>query len=210
MEIHAPEKPIHSLREFLFHMFTVTLGILIALTLDSGVEAYRHAGIAGQARAFFRTEIAENRAKAAADLQATANSEKQFNLLIDYLEKKVAHQPLPNIGQVKLATSYVSPSSAAWETAVASQALSYMSLDEARALADAYAFQRTFAEVENAALRASYDLTVLGNNPNAYSDAETAVFLSRLRISRSFLRSIEIIERQLLTKYDHAAKTLQE
>ncbi|HVG92287.1 MAG TPA: hypothetical protein VNB54_12420, partial [Alphaproteobacteria bacterium] len=42
MEIHHPESPIHSTREFLFHMFTVVLGILIALGMEGVVEWAHH------------------------------------------------------------------------------------------------------------------------------------------------------------------------
>lgn len=37
-EAHGPEKPIHSPKEFLFHMFTVMLGLLLALGLEAIVE----------------------------------------------------------------------------------------------------------------------------------------------------------------------------
>ena len=52
MEIHAPDKPIHSKKEFMFHMLTVVLGILIALALNGIVMwaliGYWCAGGAGQ------------------------------------------------------------------------------------------------------------------------------------------------------------------
>ena len=34
MDIHAPDKPVHSLREFFIHIAIVTIGILIALGLE--------------------------------------------------------------------------------------------------------------------------------------------------------------------------------
>ena len=33
MDIHPPEGPVHSFKDFLFHLLTVTIGILIALSL---------------------------------------------------------------------------------------------------------------------------------------------------------------------------------
>jgi len=41
MEVHAPEHAIHTRREFLIHMLAITLGLLIAIGLDQGVE-YLH------------------------------------------------------------------------------------------------------------------------------------------------------------------------
>jgi hypothetical protein len=42
MEIHAPEHPIHTWREFFIHMGTICLGLLIAIGLEQTVEAIHH------------------------------------------------------------------------------------------------------------------------------------------------------------------------
>ncbi len=61
MEIHAPEKPIHSKKEFMFHMFTVVLGILIALALEGIVEWAHHRALVREARANIATELRHNK-----------------------------------------------------------------------------------------------------------------------------------------------------
>ncbi len=59
MEIHAPDKPIHSKKEFLFHMLTVVLGILIALALDGIVPWAHHRALVREARENIAAEIAQ-------------------------------------------------------------------------------------------------------------------------------------------------------
>lgn len=59
-EAHGPEKPIHSLREFLFHMFTVMLGLLLALGLEAIVEWRHHQHLQHQAAENIRRELASN------------------------------------------------------------------------------------------------------------------------------------------------------
>src|ERR1041385_3747012 len=61
MEIHAPDKPIHSKKEFLFHMLTVVLGILIALALDGIVTWAHHRVLVREARANIATELRNNK-----------------------------------------------------------------------------------------------------------------------------------------------------
>ena len=61
MEIHAPDKPIHSKKEFLFHMFTVVLGILIALALEGVVEWAHHRAEVREARANIAIELRHNK-----------------------------------------------------------------------------------------------------------------------------------------------------
>jgi len=60
MEIHAPENPIHSKKEFLFHMFTVVLGILIALGMEGVVEWAHHRALVREARENIMVEIEKN------------------------------------------------------------------------------------------------------------------------------------------------------
>src|SRR4051794_5284734 len=61
MEIHAPDKPIHSKKEFMFHMLTVVLGILIALALDGIVTWAHHRILVREARANIATELRNNK-----------------------------------------------------------------------------------------------------------------------------------------------------
>ena len=74
MEIHAPEKPIHSKKEFMFHMFTVVLGILIALALDGIVTWAHHRVLVREARDNIATELRNNKEtiqKALPEIQAS-------------------------------------------------------------------------------------------------------------------------------------------
>jgi hypothetical protein len=42
MEVHQPQHPIHTWREFFIHMGTLVLGLLLALALEQTVEAVHH------------------------------------------------------------------------------------------------------------------------------------------------------------------------
>src|ERR1044071_518176 len=61
MEIHAPEKPILTLKETIVHLAIVTAGILIALSLEGLVERQHHRSLVREARANIATEIQDNR-----------------------------------------------------------------------------------------------------------------------------------------------------
>src|ERR1700683_5134910 len=43
MDVHPPHQAIHTWRDFLLHMTTICLGLLIALGLEQGVESIRRA-----------------------------------------------------------------------------------------------------------------------------------------------------------------------
>ncbi len=42
MEVHAPHEPLHTWRDFWVHLGTITIGLLIAISLEQSVEALHH------------------------------------------------------------------------------------------------------------------------------------------------------------------------
>src|SRR6267154_938865 len=64
MEIHAPEKPILTIKEAIVHLTIVTAGILIALSLEGLLEWRHHRALVAEARANLTSEITANRKRA--------------------------------------------------------------------------------------------------------------------------------------------------
>lgn len=60
MDVHPPHGPIRSWKDFTLHLLTITIGLLIALTLEAAVESLHHRHMVRDARANLRREIAEN------------------------------------------------------------------------------------------------------------------------------------------------------
>jgi hypothetical protein len=42
MDVHAPHSSIHSVKDFLFHLLAITVGLLIALGLEALVNTNHH------------------------------------------------------------------------------------------------------------------------------------------------------------------------
>jgi len=61
MEIHAPGKHVQSLPDILLHLAIVTIGILIALGLEQGVEWVHHRELVAEARENILNEIRSDR-----------------------------------------------------------------------------------------------------------------------------------------------------
>jgi hypothetical protein len=60
MEIHAPTGTVESLKDFGLHLLIVTVGILIALSLEGLVEWRHHRALVEEARANIASEVREN------------------------------------------------------------------------------------------------------------------------------------------------------
>jgi hypothetical protein len=60
LDVHPPHGPIRSWKDFTLHLLTITIGLLIALTLQAAVESLHHRHLVKEARANLRREIVEN------------------------------------------------------------------------------------------------------------------------------------------------------
>ena len=61
MEVHPPEHPIHTWRDFFIHIATIVVGLLIAIGLEQTVEAVHRHGELRETRESLRNELEENR-----------------------------------------------------------------------------------------------------------------------------------------------------
>ena len=60
LDVHLPHKGIRGFSEFLIHLFTITVGLLIAVQIESCVEWRHHLHLAEEARVALRAEIEHN------------------------------------------------------------------------------------------------------------------------------------------------------
>jgi hypothetical protein len=82
MEIHPPTKPIRSVKEFLLHLLTITIGVSIALSLDGIVEARHHRRLLHEARASLQMEIRANRDGLESAMKDVAITQEQLKKIL--------------------------------------------------------------------------------------------------------------------------------
>jgi len=158
MEIHAPEKPIHSKKEFFFHMFTVVLGILIALGLEGMVQWVHHRALVREARENIRVEIEKNKEIIDGAMPEFKQRSETLNHMIDSIRQLAKTHHAVKGGQVFFSISNHDLYSTAWQTASTSGAVTYMSYDELRRYTDVYLTQQTYSTLQAQALDRAIDL----------------------------------------------------
>ncbi len=85
LDVHPPHTPVHGIRDFLLHLFTITIGLLIALSLEAAVEGMHHRHLVHQARENIRDEVRENLARLAKDKRGVASNEAMLREYIKLL-----------------------------------------------------------------------------------------------------------------------------
>ena len=82
MEIHAPESPVHSLKDFLVHISVVTVGILIALGLEGVREAIHNRHLVRETREDVHIEMEHDQKSATIECAQVARYHRELEALV--------------------------------------------------------------------------------------------------------------------------------
>jgi hypothetical protein len=149
MDIHAPEGPTNSFKDFLIHIIIVTIGILIALGLEGIRETIHEHRVVRDARENFQAEFRANRGNLDRELKNDQVTLAQIDQIITDLP-----QLRSNPSQFALRVAQLKPSgyffsNSRWESALSTGALGQMSVDEVNQYAELNFLVRTYTSLES-------------------------------------------------------------
>jgi hypothetical protein len=149
MEIHGPEGPTSSFKDFLIHIVIVTIGILIALGLEGIRETIYVHRVVRDARENFHVELVGNRRNLDRELKNDSEMLAQLNQIIADLPKL---RKAPAEFRARVAKLYPSGyffSSSRWESALSTGALGHMSVDEVNQYAEVNFLAHAYTALES-------------------------------------------------------------
>ncbi|WP_254063859.1 hypothetical protein [Granulicella sp. S190] len=153
IDVHPPHEPVHGWRDFLLHLLTITIGLLIALSLEGCVEWQHHRHLVHEAETSLHTEI-ESNAKDMPD--SIADLHKQQDILkrdVKLLKYIVKNQKAPDNSSMEITFHIRSFDDVSWKTAQSTSALSYMHYSQAEEYAGIYDTQNALYAAEQQAAR---------------------------------------------------------
>ena len=149
MEIHGPEGPTNSFKDFLIHIVIVTIGILIALGLEGIRETIYVHRVVRDARENFHVELVGNRRNLDRELKNDSEMLAQLDQIIADLPK-LRKDPAEFRARVaKLYPSGYFFSSSRWESALSTGALGHMSVDEVNQYAEVNFLVHAYTALES-------------------------------------------------------------
>jgi hypothetical protein len=140
VDVSSPHQPIHSWKDFLLHLLTITIGLFIALTLEAAVEAMHHRHLVREARANLQAEMVENRKLYAINVLKLQLNRNQLAHDIEQLRELRDGRKLDN-ADLSWTWDWNSYRDAAWKTAHESGAVSYMDSESISTYSTVYAQQ---------------------------------------------------------------------
>src|SRR6185312_6169162 len=145
MEIHPIHGPVLTLREFFTHLAVITIGILIALSLEGLVEWRHHKELVHEARGNILAEVRKNQETVRQTIAELKQRENDLNHIVTVARQLETDPKSFKSGSMTVDWSDHELYSTAWKTASVSGAVTYMSYDELQHYTDAYDSQQDFA-----------------------------------------------------------------
>ena len=207
LDVHAPDHRISGTRDFLMHLLTITVGLLIALGLENSAEFLHHRHQRKEAEENIRQEIAQNREtirQAAPSVLAERNA---LVTTIQALEGVIASHKDAVQQTASLEFAEAPIPDAAWQTASSTGVLSYMDYAQVERFSAAYKQQNMLQTAEEKALDDYLEFTpILGLNGRQLTSARAAEVLPAVERALAHVNGMLALGRGTLGTYDEALK----
>jgi hypothetical protein len=181
MEMHPLASAPHSFKDLAIHIGIVTVGILIALSLEGVRESIHEHGLVRDARASFRLEIEPDIRQMTLELAKVDTANHATQAVIADLPT-LANDPVELKQRVDaIFTSGYSLTSSSWAGALSSGALSHMSADEVSRYAGFDYDVRFYTDMEVRAMTQEIDLHSYVDSRRSFSPEEMVEVEQKLR-----------------------------
>jgi hypothetical protein len=190
MDIHGPVGPTRSIKDFAVHIGIVTIGILIALSLEGVRETVVVHRAVREARDNFRAEFSENRTHIRRELENTRGMQAQIQKIEADLPELRQHPE-----QFAARISVISPSfyffsSSRWDSALSTGALGHMKVEEINRYAASNFLVHEYSSLEAQASPAWVGLEAYFAARPTLSQQDLAVGIEKLLIFRGYVAAM--------------------
>jgi hypothetical protein len=130
LDVHPPHAPTHTWRDFLIHIATIVVGLLIAIGLEQTVELLHHRHQLKEVRAQLAEERDTDRQILEYNQELSRQMEEELATDIALLQQRAAGDETPLAGKLHYKWIGVALRDGAWQSAKQSSAISLMSEPE--------------------------------------------------------------------------------
>ncbi len=191
LDVHPPTEPVHGWRDFFIHLATITIGLLIALSLERCVEWQHHRHLAHTAKVSLGKEIRGNAKEIDGALEDVHKQVEMLKRDIAVLDRVLADPKKPNRENIVYKYEIRTFADVSWRTAQSTTALTYLTYDEALEYSDIYDQQNDIDAAEHDAIRDAVVAVGPLQNLKAGDVNPTGEEAARIK------RNLEILQAQL-------------
>lgn len=180
MDVHPVHGSIRSVKDFVLHLLTITVGILIALSLEATVEWFHYRHLVHEAETTLASEIRANQeelTKTMAGLRTTEQQLQRCIVLVHALESDRSTE----IHELSFNWTVASLHATSWNTASQTGALAHMDYEEVERYTHVYVLQQQYTALQERAFASA----------NAVVGLTTLLDKDAKKISQSELENAE-------------------
>ena len=206
LDVHMPEGKMHGIKDFLLHIFTITIGLLIALGLEGCVEKIHQHHLRDEADSNIRQEIRHNEDELKVTLDAATLEQKNLIEVLKFLNAKGEGKPYP-IDSISLGFTTGNVSDANWRTATATGALGFIEYKRVEEFASAYQVQEIYTRLEGQTLDGFLSLqsfVLFGFDPEKLSPEAAKAAIPEVRQTLSHVVALQQVGSGLHHAYEDA------
>jgi hypothetical protein len=140
LDVHPPHKAIEGVGEFFLHLFTITIGLLIAVGIEAAVERHQHRELAAEARDTMTAEIRKNSSNVADALKDIDQEQQKLKDNLAKIRKVQLNPSDPASRNLNLDISFNTTGleDTGWRTAQVTGALAFMPYAESERYTSIY------------------------------------------------------------------------
>jgi hypothetical protein len=204
LDVHPPHEPVHGVRDFIIHLLTITIGLLIAVGIEGCVEWQHHRHLVHEAEASLHEEIKFNANGMQNVIDSIHNQQKTLKQDLVVLQQ-FAKGSTPKDKSMSVTWRILTLDDVSWRTAQATGAFAYMPYADAREYANIYHAQEEYDGVQHQALRdATYSVALFVGTEDTNSDPtpeEAKEVISRMQVLQAQLLNLDSFATTLNAEY---------
>ena len=209
LDVHPPHEKMHGFKDFLLHLLTITIGLLIALGLEGCVEHWKQGELKKDADTKLRQEIRDNAKEIASFHNANALEQANLKRIADFLSARKKNQSYDS-RQIRLDFTVGDLQSASWKTAAATGALGFMEYDQVQRYAAVYQLQDKYSALQDQTIDEFLQLqsyVIYGFDPEKITPADAGPAELETRRTLAHLTAMDQVGTALATEYDAVLKS---
>jgi hypothetical protein len=209
LDVHPPHEKMHGFKDFLLHLLTITIGLLIALGLEGCVEQWKQRELKKDADIKLRQEIRDNAEEIVLTHKANATEQANLTKIVDFLSARKKNQPY-DTHQLRLDFTMGGLKSASWKTAAATGALGFMEYDQVQRYAAVYQLQDKYSALQDQTIDEYLQLQsylIYGFDPEKITPTDAASAELETRRTLAHLTAMDQVGTALGTEYDAVLKS---
>jgi hypothetical protein len=209
LDVHPPHEKMHGFKDFLLHLLTITIGLLIALGLEGYAEHWRQRELKKDADTKLRQEIRDNAQELVLVHKANASEQENLKRIVDFLNARKKNEP-HDTHQIRLDFTMGDLNSASWKTAAATGALGFMEYDQVQRYAAVYQLQDKYSALQDQTIDEFLQLqsyVIYGFDPKKITPVDAGSAELDTRRALAHLVAMDQVGTALASQYDAVLKS---